>query len=65
MARKTRLTRVAVKIGSAAGRADRTARKVAEAAHLASKELRGLREKIAALADDLQKTSKRLRRSLR
>jgi cell division septum initiation protein DivIVA len=67
--KKTRLTKAAAKIGgiagTAIGRADRTARQVAKATDTAAKELHRLRKKVAALANDLQKTSKRLRRSLR
>jgi prefoldin subunit 5 len=65
MAKKTRLTVAAEKVGSAAGRANRTARKVAKAAQVAREELAELTERIEALAGDLKKASKRVRKALR
>jgi Tfp pilus assembly protein FimV len=65
MARKTRLTAAAVKIGTAAGRADRTARKVARAAQVAREELAELSKRVEELARDLKKARSRLKQALR
>ncbi|PYU67442.1 MAG: hypothetical protein DMG49_18820 [Acidobacteria bacterium] len=64
MARKTRLTRVAMKIGTAMGRADRGVQKVARAGSLAKKELDDISKQVDALKRQLQKTAKRLKRAL-
>ena len=64
MARKSRLTRVAVRIGAAMGKADRRAHKVAKAGALAKKELEGLAKQVDALKRQLQKSTKRLKRAL-
>lgn len=64
MAKKSRLTRVAVGIGAAVGKADRTAHKVANAGVLAKKELKHISKQIDALKRQLQKTTKRLRKAL-
>jgi predicted nucleic acid-binding Zn-ribbon protein len=64
MAKKSRLTRVAVGIGAAVGKADRTAHKVAKAGVLAKKELKDISKQIDNLKRQLQKTSKRLRKAL-
>lgn len=65
MARKTRLTKAAVKIGTTVGRAERTARAVGRAAEVTRDEIRELTEKIEALARELKQATKRLKRSLR
>ena len=65
MARKSKLTEVAVKIGTAMGRADRTAHKVAKAGLVAKKELEDISKQVEALKRQLQKTTKRLKRALR
>ncbi len=65
MAKKTRLTAASEKIGAAVGRADRTARKVAKAVRVAREELTQLSRKVKALGRDLEKTKKRLKRTLR
>jgi hypothetical protein len=65
MARRSKLTRVAVKIGAAMGRADRTAHKVAKAGVLAKKELEDISKQVDALKRQLLKTTKRLKRALR
>jgi hypothetical protein len=65
MAKKNKLTRAAVTIGAAMGRADRTARKVAKAGSLAKKELASISKQVDALKKQLQKTTKRLRHALR
>jgi polyhydroxyalkanoate synthesis regulator phasin len=64
MAKKSRLTQVAVKIGSAMGRADRKAHQVAAAGVVAKKELQAISNQVDALKRQLQKTTKRLRRAL-
>jgi predicted nucleic acid-binding Zn-ribbon protein len=64
MARKSRLRRVAVRIGAAMGKADRTAHKVAKAGVLAKKELEDISKQVEALKRQLRKTTKRLKRAL-
>jgi predicted nucleic acid-binding Zn-ribbon protein len=65
MARKDRLTRVAVGIGSAIGKADRRAHQVAKAGLVAKKELEDIGKQVDALKKQLQKTTKRLKAALR
>jgi hypothetical protein len=65
MAKKSKLTQVAVKIGTAMGKADRTAHKVAKAGLLAKKELEDISKQVEGLKRQLQKTAKRLTRALR
>jgi hypothetical protein len=62
---KSKLKQVAVKIGSAIGRADRTAHKVAKAGVLAKGELEAISKQVDALKRQLQKTTKRLRHALK
>jgi seryl-tRNA synthetase len=64
MARKNKLTRVAVKIGAAMGRADRAAHKVAKAGVVARKELEDISRQVEALKRQLKKTTKRLKQAL-
>jgi prefoldin subunit 5 len=64
MARRSKLTRVAVKIGTAMGRADRKAHQIAKAGVLAKKELADISKQVDALKRQLQKTTKRLKRAL-
>jgi prefoldin subunit 5 len=64
MPRKSKLTRVAVKIGAAMGRADRKAHQIAKAGALAKKELVSISKQVDALKRQLQKTTKRLKRAL-
>jgi hypothetical protein len=64
MAKKSRLTRVAVSIGSAMGKADRKAQQVAKAGVLAKKELRSISKQVDALKRQLFQTTKRLRKAL-
>jgi len=64
MAKKSKLKQVAVSIGTAMGRADRTAHKVAKAGALAKEELADISKQVDALKRQLQKTTKRLRRAL-
>jgi hypothetical protein len=65
MAKDSKLTQAAVKIGAVMGRADRTAHKVAKAGVVAKKELAAISKQVEALKQQLQKTTKRLRRALR
>lgn len=64
MANNTKLQSAAVKIGTVAGRADRTAHKVAKAAQLARQELAELAKQVEVLKRQLERSSKRLRRAL-
>jgi polyhydroxyalkanoate synthesis regulator phasin len=64
MAKKSGLTKAAVKIGAAMGRADRTAHKVAKAGVVAKKELAAISKQVEALKKQLQKTTKNLKRAL-
>jgi polyhydroxyalkanoate synthesis regulator phasin len=64
MAKKGRLTRVAVRIGAVMGKADRRVQKVAKAGTLAKKELEDISKQVDALKRQLQKTAKRLKRAL-
>jgi hypothetical protein len=65
VAKKTKLTHVAEKIGSAVGKADRTAHKVAGAAQIARKDLANLAGQIEELGHELKKMRKRLKHALR
>ena len=69
VAKKTKLTKVAVSIGTAAGRADRvahrTARQVASAGSAVKEELAHIAKQIDGLKKQLLKTSKRLQKALR
>jgi hypothetical protein len=61
---KSRLTNAAKKIGSAIGKADRTAHKVARAGVLAKSELKDISKQVEALKKQLMKTTKRLQKAL-
>ena len=65
MAKKSGLTRVAVKIGTAVGKADKTAHKFAKAGALAKSELDDISKQVEALKKQLAKTTKKLRLALR
>jgi len=65
MARKDRLTRVAVGIGRAVGKADRKAHQVAKAGLVAKKELEEIAKQVEGLKKQLLRTTKRLRAALR
>jgi hypothetical protein len=65
MAKKSGLTRAAVRIGSVVGKADRTAHKVVKAGTVAKKELAAISKQVEALKKQLQKTTKKLQRALR
>jgi ribonuclease HII len=64
MARKSKLRQVAVKIGTAMGKADRSAHKVAQAGLVAKAELDDISKQVEALKRQLLKTTKRLRKVL-
>jgi hypothetical protein len=64
MAKKSKLSQVATKIGAAMGRADRKAHQVAKAGVLAKKELQDISKQVDALKRQLQKTTKRLKNAL-
>jgi ribonuclease HII len=65
MAKQDRLTRVAVGIGTAMGKADRKARKVAKAGAIAKEELDEITKQVESLRRQLEKTTKRLKSALR
>jgi predicted nucleic acid-binding Zn-ribbon protein len=64
MARKSKLKQVAVRIGTAMGKADRRVQKFARAGSLAKEELEDISKQVDALKRQLQKTAKRLKRAL-
>jgi len=64
MAKKSKLTQVAVSIGTAMGKADRKAQQVAKAGVLAKKELRSISKQVDVLKRQLLQTTKRLRKAL-
>lgn len=65
MAKKNKLMKEAAQtIGSAMGKANRTARKVAKAGTLARKELEQIGKQVEALKNQLQKTTKKLKKAL-
>jgi polyhydroxyalkanoate synthesis regulator phasin len=64
MARKTKLTQAAEKIGTVAGRANRTAHKIAKAGRVAKQELAEISKQVDALKRQLEKTASKLKRSL-
>jgi len=61
MAKKTRLTKAAVTIGGAIGRAEGTARRIKKDAE---KTLRNLEKQVRALRKDFDKTQKRLKKAI-
>ena len=65
MAKKSGLTKVAVKIGTAVGKADKTAHKFAKAGALAKSELNDISKQVEVLKKQLAKTTKKLRLALR
>jgi hypothetical protein len=65
MAKKSGLTQVAVKIGTAMGKADRAAHRVAKAGSAAKDELSDIAEQIDSLKKQLLKTKKRLQKALK
>jgi hypothetical protein len=64
MAKKSKLTRVAAKIGGAIGKADRKAHRVVEAGAVAKQELLEIAKQVGALKRQLEKTTKRLKSAL-
>jgi hypothetical protein len=65
MAKKSKLTQAAVTIGTAMGKADRTAHKVVRAGAVAREELEAISKQVDSLKKQLQKTTKRLKHALR
>ena len=65
MAKKSKLTKAAVTIGTAMGKADRTAHKVAKAGVVAKEELEAISKQVEVLKNQLLKTTKRLKQALR
>lgn len=65
MPKKDRLTRVAVKIGKAVGKADKKARQVAQAGLVAKEELEEIAKQVETLRRQLQKTTLRLKAALK
>jgi hypothetical protein len=65
MARNAKLKKAAVKIGTAVGKADWTAHKVAKAGLLAKEELADLIKQVDGLKRQLEKSAKRLKNVLR
>ena len=64
MAKKSKLTQVAVGIGTAMGKADRKAHQIVKAGKLAKDELADISKQVDALKRQLQTTTKRLRKAL-
>jgi len=64
MAKKSKLTQVAVKIGTAVGKADKKAHQIVKAGKLAKKELADMSKQVDALKRQLQAATKRLKRAL-
>jgi predicted phage tail protein len=65
MARKSKLTKVAARIGGALGRADRKAHKIVKAGALAKEELHAISKQVEALKRQLEKTAKKLRSAVK
>ena len=65
MAKKTRLVKAAVQIGTAVGRAERVARNLGEAALETRKELAALKKIVRELSREAERAKKRLKRALR
>jgi len=64
MAKRSKLTQVAVGIGTAMGKADRKAHQIVKAGKLAKKELADISRQVNALKRQLLKTTKKLKRAL-
>jgi len=64
MAKKSKLTQVAVRIGTAMGKADQKAHQIVKAGKLAKKELADISKQVEALKRQLLTTTKRLKRAL-
>jgi predicted nucleic acid-binding Zn-ribbon protein len=64
MTRNQKLHKAAASIGSALGKADKTARKVKKAGVVAREELEDIGKQIDALKAQLVKTTKRLKKAL-
>lgn len=61
---KSKLRGVAVRIGSAIGKADRKAHQVAKAGVMAKAELEQIAKQVDTLKRQLQKTTKKLKKAL-
>lgn len=61
---KDKLTEVSVKIGTALGKANRRARKLAEASEVTKQELHEIAQQVDALKKQLAKTTERLKKAL-
>ena len=64
MAKNDKLKQVSVKIGSAMGKANRKARKIAAAGSVAQEELHAIGKQVEALKKQLQATTKRLKKAI-
>jgi phage-related tail protein len=64
MARTSRLKSIARKIGSAVGTAENKARKVAKAGVVAKKELNAIKQELASLRKQLEKTTRHIQKAL-
>ena len=64
MAKKSKLTEVAARVGGALGKADRKAHKVVEAGALAKEELEAIAKQVGILKRQLEKATKRLKHAL-
>src|SRR5271163_4387526 len=61
LAKKSKLTRVAAKVGGMLGKADRKAHKVVEAGALAKQELEAIAKQVGILKRELEKAARRLK----
>lgn len=61
---KDKLTDVSVKIGTALGKANKRARKLAEASEVTKEELHAIAKQVDALKKQLAKTTDRLKKAL-
>jgi hypothetical protein len=64
MAKKSKLTQVAAKVGGVLGKADRKAHKMVEAGSLAKEELEAIAKQVGILKRQLEKASKRLKHAI-
>ena len=64
MAKKSKLTEVASKVGGALGKADRKAHKVVAAGALAKEELEAIAKQVGILKRQLEKATKRLKHAI-
>jgi hypothetical protein len=64
MARKSKISKAAERIGAAVGRADATAHKLAKAGGVAKKELEDISKEVESLKKRLQKAAQRLKKAM-